>query len=198
MGSIPTMDLPHVIVPSRHVDDRGWLSETFSEARLQVIGILHHFVQENRSYSRCTGTLRGLHFQLPPLEQAKLISVLRGRIFDVAVDVRNGSPTFGRYVSIELSAESGQQLYVPAGFAHGFVTMENDVIVSYKVSNYYSPAYDGGIRWNDTKISIPWPIPETGAILSDRDKALPLLEEFVSPFPYDGKPLGPLVACILQ
>jgi dTDP-4-dehydrorhamnose 3,5-epimerase len=191
------MNLPHVYVPNRHVDYRGWLSETFSETQLQAIGIRHGFVQENQSYSKNAATLRGLHFQLPPFAQAKLLMVLQGRIFDVVVDVRNGSPTFGKHVSIELSAESGHQLYIPIGFAHGFLTTENDVKVSYRISNYYAPLYDSGIYWNDPKLSIPWPMPADDIIISEKDKALPLLREFVSPFPYDGKPLGPLKTSVL-
>jgi dTDP-4-dehydrorhamnose 3,5-epimerase len=186
------MSLPRVIIPRRHVDNRGWLSETFHEARLRDLGIACDFVQENQSSSKRAGTLRGLHFQRPPAEQAKLISVARGRILDVAVDVRRGSPTFGKYASIELSADSGRLLYIPAGFAHGFITLEDDVIVNYKVSNYYTPAADGGIRWDDPDIGFPWPAPASAIILSDKDRQLPLLKEFDSPFLYDGNPLEPL------
>ena len=135
------VNLPRIIVPKRHVDDRGWFSETFHEQRLHDIGITCRFVQDNQSSSKRAGTLRGLHFQLPPAAQAKLVSVLRGRILDVAVDIRRGSPTFGKHVSTELSAESGRQLYIPVGFAHGFLTLEDDVVVMYKVSDYYAPAH---------------------------------------------------------
>ena len=128
------MSLPRLIVPKRHPDARGWFAETFNEARLRALGIDCPFVQDNQSYSQRAGTLRGLHFQAPPFAQAKLISVLRGRVLDVAVDVRRGSPTFGKHVSAELSAETGRQLYIPVGFAHGFLTLENDVVVNYKVS----------------------------------------------------------------
>ena len=188
-----SMDLPQVIVPNQHVDDRGWFSETFHEMRLHDIGIPHRFIQENQSHSKRAGTLRGLHFQLPPAAQAKLVSVLRGRILDVAVDIRNSSPTFGKHVSTELSAESGRQIYIPVGFAHGFITLEDEVTVMYKVSNYYAPAYDTGIRWNDPDIAIPWPVRNADIILSDKDKLLPLLKEFASPFVYNGNPLGPLM-----
>ncbi len=136
------MSLPCLIVPKRHVDDRGWFSETFHEKRLRDIGITCRFVQDNQSSSKRAGTLRGLHFQLPPAAQAKLVSVMRGRILDVAVDIRQGSPTCGKYVSIELSPESGRQLYIPVGFAHGYVTLEDDVVLIYKVSDYYAPAQD--------------------------------------------------------
>ena len=149
--------LPRIIVPKRHADDRGWFSETFHERRLHEIGITCRFVQDNQSSSKRAGTLRGLHFQVPPAAQAKLVSVLRGRILDVAVDVRRGSPTFGKHVSTELSAESGRQVYIPAGFAHGFLTLEDDVVVMYKVSDYYAPAHDSGIRWNDPDLAFPWP-----------------------------------------
>ncbi len=182
--------LPRIIVPKRHVDDRGWFSETFHEQRLRDVGITCRFVQDNQSRSKRTGTLRGLHFQLPPAAQAKLVSVLRGKILDVAVDVRRGSPTFGKHVSTELSAESGHQVYIPVGFAHGFLTLEDDVVVMYKVSDYYAPAHDSGIRWNDPDIAFPWPINDV--ITSHRDERLPFLKEFASPFAYDGHPLVPL------
>ena len=185
-------DVPQVIVPKRHADNRGWLSESFHETRLRDIGISCRFVQDNCSYSKSAGTLRGMHFQLPPLAQAKLVSVLRGRILDVAVDVRRGSSTYGKFVSTELSAESGRQFYIPVGYAHGFLTLNDDVVVMYKVSNYYAPEYDSGIRWNDPDVAMTWPIKESDVILSDKDKKLSLLKELSSPFDYDGTPLGPL------
>lgn len=184
--------LPRIIVPKRHADDRGWFSETFHEKRLHEIGITCRFVQDNQSSSKRAGTLRGLHFQVPPAPQAKLVGVLRGRVLDVAVDVRRGSPTFGKHVSTELSAESGHQVYIPAGFAHGFLTLEDDVVVMYKVSDFYSAAHDGGIRWNDPDVAFPWPIKAADVITSDKDRRLPLLAEFASPFTYDGQPLAPL------
>jgi len=186
------MKVPRSIVPKRHVDDRGWFSEIFHEKRLRDLGITCRFVQDNQAISRRAGTLRGLHFQLPPAAQAKLVSVLRGRILDVAVDIRSGSPTFGKYVSIELSAENGRQLYIPVGFAHGYLTLEDDVVLVYKVSDYYAPAYDSGICWNDPDIAIPWPFKDTDIIASDKDRRLPVLKEFASPFAYDGYPLVPL------
>src|SRR5262245_61453956 len=134
------MKIPQIIVPKRYADDRGWFSETYQDQRLRGAGILCRFVQDNQSCSKQVGTLRGLHFQLPPLAQAKLVSVSRGRILDVALDVRHSSPTYGKHVATELSAESGRQLYIPIGFAHGFLTLEDDVVVSYKVSDYYAPA----------------------------------------------------------
>jgi dTDP-4-dehydrorhamnose 3,5-epimerase len=186
------MNLPRVIVPKRHADDRGWFSETFHETRLRDAGITCRFVQENQSYSRRSGTLRGLHFQAPPAAQAKLISVLRGRILDVAIDIRRGSPTYGRHVSIELDAESGRQFFIPAGFAHGFLTLEHDVTVNYKVSNVYAPAQESGIRWDDPDVAFPWPVSPNDIILSDKDRELPRLRALVSPFPYNGQPLGEL------
>jgi dTDP-4-dehydrorhamnose 3,5-epimerase len=188
------MSLPRLIVPKRHPDERGWFAETFNEARLRALGIDCRFVQDNQSYSQRAGTLRGMHFQAPPFEQAKLISVLHGRVLDVVVDVRRGSPTFGKHVSAELSAETGCQLYIPAGFAHGVLTLENDVVLNYKVSGYYAAAHEGGIRWDDQDLGIPWPIAPGGIILSDKDRRLPLLKKFDSPFAYDGAPLQPLSA----
>ena len=185
-------NLPRILVPKRHVDDRGWFSETFHEQRLRDLRITCRFVQDNQSRSERAGTLRGLHFQLPPMAQAKLVTVLRGRILDVAVDIRRGSPTFGNYVSGELSADSGWWVFIPIGFAHGFLTLEDGVVVMYKTSDYYAPAHDSGIRWNDPDIAFPWPVDEADIIISDTDRRLPFLREFASPFAYDGHPLGQL------
>jgi dTDP-4-dehydrorhamnose 3,5-epimerase len=187
------VNLPRIIALKRYVDERGWFSETFHEQRLHEIGITCRFVQDNQSCSKRPGTLRGLHFQLPPAAQAKLVSVLRGRILDVAVDVRCGSPTYGNHVAIELSAETGDQLYVPVGFAHGYLTLDFDVVVMYKVSNYYAPSLDRGLRWNDPDIAIPWPYKAANIITSEKDRRLPLLKELSSPFTYDGHPLIPLM-----
>jgi dTDP-4-dehydrorhamnose 3,5-epimerase len=192
VDSALSSDLPRIILPGRHVDARGWFSETYHEQRLRDLGITCRFVQDNQSGSKRAGTLRGLHFQVPPAAQAKLVSVARGRILDVAVDVRRGSATFGKHVSAELSAESGLQVYIPVGFAHGFVTLEDDVVVMYKASNFYSPAHEGGIFWNDPDIAIPWPFKDTDITISDKDSRLPLLKAFASPFAYDGHPLAPL------
>jgi dTDP-4-dehydrorhamnose 3,5-epimerase len=189
-----TPDLPRIIAPKRHVDSRGWFSETFHEQRLHDLGIPDRFVQDNQSNSRSAGTLRGLHFQLPTHAQAKLITVLHGRILDVAVDVRRGSPTYGKHISAELSAECGRQLYIPVGFAHGFLTLTDDALVMYKVSEYYAPAHDSGIRFDDPDISFPWPMSKDRIIISDKDGRLPYLREFDSPFIYDGHPLVPLAA----
>jgi len=187
-----SVDLPRLVVPKRHLDDRGWFSEIFNQKRFRDIGITCHFVQDNQSSSKQSGTLRGLHFQLPPVAQAKLIIVVKGRILDVVVDMRRGSPTFGKHVSTELSSETGRQLYIPIGFAHGFLTLQNDVVVMYKASDYYTPSHESGIRWNDPDIAFPWPLKDANLIISDKDRRLPLLKEFASPFAYDGHPLAPL------
>jgi dTDP-4-dehydrorhamnose 3,5-epimerase len=192
--SLNTPDLPRVTTPRRHPDPRGWFSETFHQQRLDDLGIRCRFVQDNQSYSARAGTLRGLHFQLPPHAQAKLIMVLRGRILDVVVDVRRSSSTYGRHVSVEISADTGQQVYIPAGFAHGFLTLTDDVLVMYKVSDYYAPACDSGIRWDDSDIAIPWPMSTVDLIISEKDRRLPRLAEFDSPFAYDGHPLAPFTS----
>jgi dTDP-4-dehydrorhamnose 3,5-epimerase len=190
----PADGLPRLLAPRRLEDRRGWFSETYNERRLAEQGITCRFVQDNQSYSARKGTIRGLHFQAPPHAQAKLVRVGRGRILDVAVDVRRGSPTFGRFICAELSAASGHQVYVPIGFAHGFCTLEDDVDVIYKVSDFYAPDCEGGIRWDDPAIGIPWPVGRGEAGLSERDARLPLLHEWESPFEYDGVPLVPLAA----
>jgi dTDP-4-dehydrorhamnose 3,5-epimerase len=192
------MYLPQVIGTKKYSDNRGWFSETYHENRLRKIGISCAFVQENQSYSARAGTLRGLHFQSPPVAQAKLVSVLRGRVLDVAIDLRAGSPTYSKHVSVELSAESGQQFFVPVGFAHGFLTLEDSVTVSYKVSDYYAPAQEGGICWNDPDIALTWPISDGDIILSDKDRQLPFLKNLVSPFVYDGHPLGGLLTASIN
>ena len=192
VDSMRSPALPRIIAPKRYVDDRGWFSETFHEERLRDIGITSRFVQDNQSSSKRAGTLRGLHFQVPPAAQAKLVSVVRGRILDVVVDIRRGSATFGRHAFVELSAESGLQVYVPEGFAHGFVTLEDEVVVMYKTSAFYSPAHDCGIFWNDPDIAFPWPFKDSEVIVSDKDRQLPPLRDFVSPFAYDGNPLAAL------
>jgi dTDP-4-dehydrorhamnose 3,5-epimerase len=192
VDSMRSSALPRIIAPERHVDSRGWFSETFHQKRLREIGITCRFVQDNQSSSKRAGTLRGLHFQVPPAAQAKLVGVVRGRILDVVVDIRRGSATFGKHVSVELSAESGLQVYVPEGFAHGFVTLEDEVVVMYKASDFYSPAHDSGVFWNDPDIAFPWPFKDDEIIVSDKDRQLPPLKGFVSPFAYDGNPLAPL------
>ena len=182
-----------LIVPKRFSDDRGWFTEVYAKPTFAKFGIDCSFIQDNHSLSVPAFTLRGLHFQTPPRGQDKLMRCIRGRIFDVAVDIRKGSPTYGRWVGAELSAENGLQLFIPIGFAHGFVTLEDNCEVIYKCSNTYAPESDSGIRWNDPEIGINWPMPATTIPeLSAKDAAQPLLADFDSPFPYDGRPLAPL------
>jgi dTDP-4-dehydrorhamnose 3,5-epimerase len=177
----------------RHGDARGWFTEVYSVATFEALGISATFVQDNHSLSVPAYTLRGLHFQTPPHGQDKLVRCIRGRIFDVAVDVRRGSPTYGQWVGAELTVENGHQLFVPIGFAHGFLTLEPDCEVMYKCSGLYAPAHDAGIRWDDPAIGIDWPLPpDVAPELSAKDKVQPRLADFDSPFPYDGRPLTPL------
>ena len=182
-----------LIETKRIADSRGWFCETYNAGRLETIGIEARFVQDNHSYSGAVGTIRGLHFQLPPHGQAKLVRCTRGAMFDVAVDIRQGSPTFGHWVGAELSMANQRQLFIPAGFAHGFATLEPDTEVLYKVDSYFAPEFDAGIRWNDPQLAIDWHLPP-GAIttLSSKDEGLPSFAAFVSPCPYDGRPLAPL------
>lgn len=181
-----------LVKPRRFGDSRGWFSETYVDRRLAEEGILDRFVQDNESFSAQTGTIRGIHFQTAPHAQAKLVRCPRGRIIDYAVDLRAGSPTYGRHVAAELSGDNGHQLYVPVGFGHAFVTLEPDTLVSYKVTDYYAPECDGGVRWNCPQIGIEWPLQGGAPTLSDKDLILPTLAEFLSPFAYDGDPLEPL------
>lgn len=165
------------VVHRRHGDARGWFSETFRADVLARAGIVQPFVQDNQSFSAPKGTIRGLHFQLAPQAQAKLIRVLAGAILDVAVDLRRQSPTYGRHVAVTLDAEGGEQLYVPHGFAHGFCTLTPDTMVAYKVDAYYSPEHDRALVWNDPDIGIAWPLPEAEAVLSDKDRRAPRLAD---------------------
>jgi len=181
-----------LIKPRRFGDDRGWFTENYNARAFADLGIGVTFVQDNHSYSKPAGTLRGLHFQTPPHGQDKLVRCIRGRIWDVAVDVRRGSPTYGHWAAAELSAENGHQLFVPIGFLHGFLTLEPDCEVTYKVTDFYSPECDGGISWSDPDLALPWPLPGAEPVLSGKDAKLPTLAEFDSPFPYDGRPLTPL------
>lgn len=174
----------------RFGDARGWFSETYSEGKYAALGIDVRFVQDNQSYSAFAGTVRGIHFQTPPHAQAKLVRCVRGSIVDYAVDLRKGSPTFGKMAFATLSAENGRQLFVPVGFGHAFVTLERDTEVAYKVSDIYSADCDGGVAWDDPAIGIDWPLPPSGAVLSDKDKLLPKLAHFDSPFSYDGVPMA--------
>lgn len=177
--AIPDVKL---LTPRRFADARGFFSETWSARRLAEAGIIVAFVQDNHSYSAATGTVRGLHYQSPPHAQGKLVRVARGRILDVAVDVRRDSPTYGRWVTAELSAENGAQLWIPQGFLHGFVTREPDTDVIYKVDAYYAPECDGAVRFDDPDLAIDWGIDPTEAVLSDKDAAAPGFGEFDTPF----------------
>ena len=173
------------ITPVRHGDSRGFFSETYNKRALAEAGIELDFVQDNYSRSATPGTVRGLHYQLPPFAQPKLVMVTRGSILDVAVDVRRGSPTFGQHVSVTLSSENGMQVLVPEGFAHGFCTLEPNTEVFYKVSNYYAPESDRGIMWNDPALGIEWPVEAANATLSDRDTKHPVLADQTDLFDYD-------------
>lgn len=185
------MSVIHV-TPPRFQDARGWFSETWNRDRFRENGIDADFCQDNQSVSLKAGTVRGLHFQRAPHAQAKLVRCLKGRIYDVAVDVRRESPTFKKWVGVELSADAGNQLFLPAGYAHGFLTLEDDCYVAYKVDNYYAPHADGGIAWNDPCLAIDWPVCGLLPILSDKDSRLGLLEDSDFDFYYDGNPLIPL------
>lgn len=166
-----------IVVPRRLVDSRGYFSETYSGRAWREAGINFEFVQDNESLSVERGVVRGLHYQIPPASQAKLVRVLNGAILDVAVDIRRCSPTFGRQISVVISAADGRQVFIPPGFAHGFVTLEPMTLISYKVSGYYAPLCDRGIRWNDPALGIDWGIDEESVIISDRDRAHPLMKD---------------------
>ena len=173
---VEKLAIPEVLLiePTIYFDDRGLFFESFNENKFnQLTGLNIKFVQDNISYSE-KRVLRGLHFQLPPFEQAKLVQVLRGKVLDVAVDIRKDSPTYGQYVSFELSSENHKQLYIPRGFAHGFLALTNDVIFLYKCDNYYAPKYDSGIIYNDTSIAINWG-DVTNLIISEKDLNLKTL-----------------------
>jgi dTDP-4-dehydrorhamnose 3,5-epimerase len=171
-----------LITPRKFGDDRGFFSEVWNERLLSEAGISGHFVQDNHAYSAAKGTLRGLHFQLPPKAQGKLVRVTRGAVLDVAVDIRRSSPTFGKHVSAVLSAANWAQLWVPAGFAHGYCTLEPDSEVLYKVTEYYSPANDRGILWSDPALAIAWPVTPANVQLSEKDKLQPALANTLALF----------------
>lgn len=189
MLEIEKTALPGVLIltPRRFGDSRGFFSESWNRARMAEQGLDYDFVQDNHSLSAAVGTVRGLHFQSPPHAQDKLVRCGRGRLFDVAVDIRRGSPTYGQWVGEELSFENGRQLLVPAGFLHGFVTREPDTEIVYKCSDYYAPDCDGAVRFDDPDIGINWGL-EGEAVLSEKDAAAPLLKEFDSPFVWEGAP----------
>lgn len=184
---IDELTLPgaYIITPKRFGDDRGFFSETYSKAAFDQIAPGVDFVQDNHSLSREAGVLRGLHFQLPPHAQGKLVRVPRGRVLDVIVDLRVGSPTHGHHESVELSAENWKQLWVPAGFAHAFCTLEPDTEFCYKVTEFYAPQSDSGIAFNDPDLAINWPFDTEKLILSDKDRNLQAFKDFRSPFTYE-------------
>ena len=174
-----------VLEPQVFGDTRGWFMESWSQRKMHDAGIDVQFVQDNQSFSAQKGTLRGLHYQLNPMCQAKLLRCTRGKIFDVAVDIRKGSPQYGKWVGVELSAENKKQLFIPRGFAHGFITLTDDVEVQYKADNYYAPECDGNIRWDDPDIGVEWPLKPV--ILSEKDSKAPLLKERTNlNFVYEG------------
>ncbi|MET0545314.1 MAG: dTDP-4-dehydrorhamnose 3,5-epimerase [Caulobacterales bacterium] len=178
------LDIPEVLLlrPNIYRDERGHFVETANIKELQALGVTSPFVQDNQVYSRQTGVLRGLHFQKPPHAQGKLVRALRGSIFDVAVDIRGGSPTYGKAVWATLTAEGMEQLWVPPGFAHAYQTLEPDTEVFYKVTDFYAPQSESGIIWNDPDLKIPWPIGAGKPILSAKDQALPRLRDIAAPF----------------
>jgi dTDP-4-dehydrorhamnose 3,5-epimerase len=189
MSALPQMTktaIPDVwaLRPQLFPDSRGSFSESYNTRSFAEIGLESGFVQDNQSISARKGTVRGLHFQIPPMAQAKLVRVLRGSILDVAVDLRIGSPTYGLYVSRLLSAANQEQLFIPIGFAHGFCTHEDETVVLYKVSNFYSPAHERGVRWNDKRLVIDWGVAEQQVLLSERDQGYPALAELPAFFEY--------------
>jgi dTDP-4-dehydrorhamnose 3,5-epimerase len=181
---VETLEIPEVKIlrPAKHEDSRGFFGETYSARAFAGAGVDLNFVQDNHALSVRAGTLRGLHFQTPPFPQAKLVRVVCGAIFDVAVDIRAGSPTFGQHVSAIISAENWNQILVPAGFAHGLVTLEPSTEVIYKVSEVYSPEHDKGLLWNDPALGIPWPVNPAEAILSEKDERQPKLADLPTYF----------------
>ena len=180
--SIPSVK---IIRPQRFGDPRGFFSEVYRRDKLRDAGIDQEFTQDNLSLSTTLGTVRGLHFQIPPVAQSKLIFVIHGAILDVALDIRAGSPTFGRHISFKLDDENRQQLYVPSGFAHGFSTLKPDTLVYYKISTPYTPEHERGILWNDPDLGINWQVSPDRVVLSDRDRHHPPLKDLATYFSYD-------------
>ncbi len=183
----------HLLEPKVFRDERGFFLESYSAAAFEAIGVRTRFVQDNHAYSAGAGVLRGLHFQLPPFDQAKLVWVTRGRVLDVVVDLRRGSPTYARHFAVELSGENMLRLFVPRGFAHGYLTLSPEVEFLYKVDAAYAPQADSGIIWNDPDLAVAWPV--AAPVLSAKDRALPAFKVFNSPFVFDpaapeGSPRG--------
>lgn len=186
MLTVKPTSLPDVLLltPARYGDARGFFSESWSAAHMAAAGLHFDFIQDNHSFSTQKGTVRGLHFQAPPHAQDKLVRCGRGALFDVAVDIRRGSPTYGQWTGAALSFENGHQLLVPAGFAHGFMTLTPDCEIVYKCSDSYAPQCEGAMAWDDPEIAIEWP-KKSAAILSDKDRAAPRLAALNSPFTYE-------------
>ena len=174
-----------ILTPRRFGDSRGFFSESWNKRQMAEQGLEYDFVQDNHSVSAQVGTVRGLHFQAPPHAQAKLVRCGRGRLFDVAVDIRKGSPTYGNWFGIELSFDNGKQLMIPAGFLHGFVTREPDTEIIYKCTDYYAPESDGAVRFDDPDIDIDWDMGDVSAVLSDKDTAAPMLKDLDNPFVWE-------------
>lgn len=179
--SIPDVKL---ITPRRFADSRGYFVETYTQRTFEAAGITTVFRQDNQSLSTQRGTIRGLHFQLAPEPQTKLVRVLAGAVFDVAVDLRHDSPTYGRWCGANLTAAVGEELLIPIGFAHAFCTLEPDTIVAYKVDGFYNKAAEGGLRWDDPAIGIEWPVPAAEIKVSDKDAVLPRLADITAPFDF--------------
>jgi dTDP-4-dehydrorhamnose 3,5-epimerase len=187
MDILPQKISPVTILrPKRFGDARGYFSELYSRKALEAQNLNFEFIQDNISLSMDRGVVRGLHFQTAPSEQTKLVSVLKGSVYDVAVDIRTGSPTYGQHVAATLSAENGLQMLVPRGFAHGFCTLEPDTLVMYKVDGYYDRERDFGLRWNDPALKIQWPVAAENAKVSDKDREQPLLTKLPRCFEYRG------------
>lgn len=186
MISIRATDIPDVriIDMKRFGDNRGWFAETYNRAEWAAAGIDVDFIMDAQSYSAVAGTLRGMHFQRSPKTQTKLVRASRGAVFDVAVDIRLGSPWYGRWVGAELSAANGLALLIPRGFAHGFVTLEPDTELLYRMDSYYAPEYEAGIAWNDPDLGIFWPIAPGGVVIAERDRDFPRLAEMPTCFTY--------------
>jgi len=170
----------YLIKPKQFGDNRGWFMESYSKRDFEAAGLNIDFVQDNRSFTALKGTVRGLHFQRPPMAQTKLLSCLRGRIMDVAVDLRHDSPTYLQWIGVELSEDDPTQILIPKGFAHGFVTLSDDVEIMYKVDAFYSPECDGGVRWNDPDIGVDWGV--TDPVLSEKDQHSPFLRDLPAIF----------------
>jgi dTDP-4-dehydrorhamnose 3,5-epimerase len=175
-----------LLQPRYFRDARGYFVETYNVRSAHLAGVKAEFVQDNQALSLKRGTVRALHFQVPPKVQAKLVRVLRGSVYDVAVDLRLGSPSYGKWMAATLTAQGGEQIFVPRGFAHGYCTLEDDTEVAYKVDDYYAPECEQGLTWDDPTLAIDWPVSSADAMLSDKDRRLPRFADFASPFRYDG------------